>query len=44
MEAEGEAAVAAEISPEAVEGSHEVEVVLHSIPVECEASAAEADE
>jgi hypothetical protein len=43
MEAEGEAAAAAEVSPLAVEASHEA-VVLHSIPVECEASAGEADE
>jgi hypothetical protein len=44
MEAEGEAAAAAEVSPLVVEASHEVAVVLHSSPVECEASAGEADE
>jgi hypothetical protein len=44
MEAEGEAAAAAEVSPVAVEVSHEVAVVLHSNPVGCEASAGEADE
>jgi hypothetical protein len=40
-----EAAVAAaEVSPVAVEASQEVAVVLHSNPVECEASAGEVGE
>jgi hypothetical protein len=42
MEVEGE--VAAEVSPLAVEASHEVAGVLHSSLAECEASAGEADE